>query len=295
MYETSAKNLRLVNYLLLVCIAGAVLLLIRDVMTSVLTKSSPSFPVKKAEAEPPTARKGLMQYAPVLQKNPFGKPMELRQLSSSQESSQGMKDLTTSDLALIGTAVGSEKFGYAVFEDKSHPGQQEVFSIGDNVFDYGRLKSIGHTSAVIERNSSTFTVTMPELSMVSDDGGQVGEDERASAPSFAKKIGEREYVLDGRRVQKSLENPEQILTDARLLPNIKDGRQEGFTISEVIPGGIYHSLGLRNGDILLRINSLEISNPEVAIQAMTALRGMNTVNLDIVRNGQPLSMNYRIK
>jgi general secretion pathway protein C len=79
------------------------------------------------------------------------------------------------------------------------------------------------------------------------------------------------------------------------LPNIKDGRQEGFTISEVVPGGIYQSLGLRNGDILLKINGLEISNPEVAIQAMSALRGMNNVDLDIIRSGKNISMSYRMR
>ena len=79
------------------------------------------------------------------------------------------------------------------------------------------------------------------------------------------------------------------------MPNIKDGRQEGFSISEVVPGGIYSSLGLRNGDILLRINGLEISNPEVAIQAMSGLKGMSNIDLDVIRNGRKISMNYRIK
>lgn len=79
------------------------------------------------------------------------------------------------------------------------------------------------------------------------------------------------------------------------MPNIKNGVQEGFSISEVRPGGLYESLGLRNGDILLRINNLEISKPEVAIQAMSALRGMNTVNLDIIRNSSKLTMSYQIR
>lgn len=119
--------------------------------------------------------------------------------------------------------------------------------------------------------------------------------EDAPEDSFARQVGEREYLLDSRRVQESLENPEQILTDARLLPNFVDGKQEGFRISEVVPDGLYGSLGLQNGDILLRVNGLEISNPEVAIQAMTALRGMNRVNLDIIRGGKNMAMSYQIR
>ena len=117
----------------------------------------------------------------------------------------------------------------------------------------------------------------------------------APKTSFARKVGEQEYILDSRQVQKSLENPEQILTHARLLPNFVNGKQEGFKISEVVPDGLYHSLGIRNGDILLRVNGLEISNPEVAMQAMTGLKGMNEINLDILRKGKNMSMNYQMR
>ncbi|MBI5050370.1 MAG: hypothetical protein HZC11_05770 [Nitrospirae bacterium] len=74
-----------------------------------------------------------------------------------------------------------------------------------------------------------------------------------------------------------------------------DGRQEGFTLSEIKPGGLYDSLGLRNSDVLLNVNSLEISSPDVAVQAMSALRGMDRVNLDIIRNGEKITMTYQIR
>jgi general secretion pathway protein C len=113
--------------------------------------------------------------------------------------------------------------------------------------------------------------------------------------AFAQKVGEKEYILDQKRIQEALNTPEQILTDARLLPNIRDGRQEGFNISEVKTGGLYDSLGLRNGDVLLKVNRLEISSPDVAMQAMSALKGMDRVNLDVIRNGSRMTMTYQVK
>ncbi len=85
------------------------------------------------------------------------------------------------------------------------------------------------------------------------------------------------------------------MTDARLLPVIKNGKQEGFIISEIVPEGMYHSLGLKNGDTLLKINGLEISNPEVAIQAMSTIKGTNNVNLDIIRNNRKMTLNYQMR
>ena len=60
-------------------------------------------------------------------------------------------------------------------------------------------------------------------------------------------------------------------------------------------GGIYQSLGLQNGDALLRINEYNISNPENALQAFTALRGMDRVQVDIVRDGTKMTLTYQIR
>ncbi|MBI5098223.1 MAG: PDZ domain-containing protein [Nitrospirae bacterium] len=296
MLEFSLKKLRFLNYFLAALILIAVLLLIRDTVSFSLLKKEPPAAVSKNKLSRQTAmeKKNLMHYSSILEKNPFGSPMSLRPIAVSQAEGKETPDVSLSDLILVGTAVGSNNLSYAIFENKIQAqGPQEIFKLGENVFNYGRLKKIEKSSVEIERNASTYTVSIPDV--INTTGNIAERTAETQQSSFAKQIGEREYIIDSRKIQKSLENPEQILTHARLLPNIKDGRQEGFTVSEVVPGGIYQSLGLRNGDILLKINGLEISNPEVAIQAMSALKGMNNVDLDIIRNGKNISMSYRIR
>ena len=112
---------------------------------------------------------------------------------------------------------------------------------------------------------------------------------------FARKTEEGSYILDQKAIQAALEKPRQIMTDARLLPHMVDGKQEGFVIREIKPGGVYQSLGLRNGDILLRVNEFGLSNPETALQAFTALRGMDRLELDVVRGGSKMSLTYDIR
>jgi general secretion pathway protein C len=86
-----------------------------------------------------------------------------------------------------------------------------------------------------------------------------------------------------------------MMTDARLRPNIVNGREEGFALSEVKSGGVYQSLGLQDGDVLLRINEYDISNPERALQAFTALKGLDRVQIDLVRSGARMTMTYQIR
>jgi len=296
MLEVSTGKLRLINYFLVTLILAAVILLVRDTIIFNLSKEDLPAEISKDNSprQPVPEKKNIMQYSSVLEKNPFGAPMTLRPLAVTQSEGKEAAAFSLSDLILVGTAFGSDNLNYAIFEDRTQEnGQQEIVRLGENVFNYGKLKKIERSSVEIERGSVNYTVTMPEIVQNTDTSQeQAGEVPQAS---FAKQVGEREYILDSRRIQSALENPQQILTHARLLPNIKDGRQEGFSISEVVPGGIYSSLGLRNGDILLRINGLEMSNPEVAIQAMSGLKGMSNIDLDVIRNGRKISMNYRIK
>ncbi len=45
----------------------------------------------------------------------------------------------------------------------------------------------------------------------------------------------------------------------------------------------------------MRINEYDISDPERALQAFTALRGLDRIQLDLIRNGAKMTMTYQIK
>jgi general secretion pathway protein C len=293
--EKSLKKFRFVNYMLAVFILFAILISARNIISMSFSKKEVSHVISEDNSLHDIKKKDIMQYSAILEKNPFGKPMKLEPIAVEQEKDKPYGAL--SDLILAGTVVGPKELSYAIFEDKSpsSPGGQDVFAYKENVFNYGVLTHISGSSVEIERDSVIYTVTFQPDTAGTDREEQIERHVETPRGSFAKKVGEQEYILDSRRVQKSLESPEQILTDARLLPNFVDGKQEGFRISEVVPDGLYHSLGLRNGDVLLKVNGLEISNPEVAMQSMTALRGMNRVNLDIIRKGKNMSMSYQIR
>lgn len=291
MLEFSLRKINIINYLLIVLAISAALLLTRDVINTVFLKKTP----RTIDAEGKTTTdtgarlKDIMNYASIAEKNPFGAPVKFYPVTTrNMESPQG----SPSELVLVGTVTGSKNMSYAIIADKSRTGplNQEVFAYGKDVYGYGTLMRIEKGFVELSQGANTYTLPLADIQIEELKTGS-----SASQAQFVKKIGEKQYLLDRRKVQQALESPEHILSDARLYPNIKNGKQEGFLVLEVIPGGIYDSLGLKNGDVLLRINGLQISNPEVAIQAMSALRGMNTVNLDIIRGSSKMTLNYQIR
>jgi len=301
MLEFSLKKIRYLNIAIIALTVVSSLVIIRFIVDTSFSKKEPySAFVDDRQSGKAVKGMNIMLFSPVLEKNPFGKPMKLQPIGASKKSETGLTGPTEiSDLFLIGTVVGPRYISYAVFQEKAKAGHQDIFTYGDQVYDYGILTEIERSAVEIQRDGMSYSLKI-DYEKISDrpkkgPARSISGKRSTSRGTFAKKIGEREYVLNRSKLQKSIENPEKILTDARLLPNIIDGKQEGFKISEVVPNGLYHSLGLRNGDILLNINGLEISNPEVAIQAMSALKGMNRINLDIMRSGENMSMDYQLR
>ena len=267
-----------INIALGLLLLGVIAFALRGITTEMLTPKR-----KPPMAMPSTAPKvrAFSDYSPIAKKNPFGPPMELTQLSGSEGKSATIKEFT-----LIGVVSGAAKYSYAIFADKT--GSQEVFRIGQDVFGAGRLKEVKKDRVVIDSQGKTSEIEIADLAKVEivKSSGQI--------ESIAKAEGGA-YTIEQRKIQQALENPKQIMSDARLLPNIVNGKQEGFIVRELKPEGLYASLGLQNGDILLRINELELSSAEAALQAITALQGLDRIQLDLIRGGSRMTLTYQIK
>jgi general secretion pathway protein C len=280
----------------------AVLLLARDTVRLVFTKDRVQAPPVSGSIafKPERERKELLEYAPILENNVFGFPAgKLTPLSSVEERSAEVV-FGAADLKLVGAVAWRDGTGYAIVEGAGTG--QEVFKTGDYIEGVGRLLTMEATSMLIETAEGEVRVPIKEMKP-SGAGTRTTSARAARAPAkgkgpskgFAMKTSENTYVVNQKAVDESLENPRNILTDARLLPRMVNGVQEGFVMREVRQGGIYDKLGLRNNDILLGVNDLQLSSPETALKAFTALRGMNRIELDVVRNGRKMTLTYTLR
>ena len=57
---------------------------------------------------------------------------------------------------------------------------------------------------------------------------------------------------------------------------------------DVAEDSFYSRLGLRNGDVLQRINGLDLDSPDKALEAFTKLRDARRIELEIERGGAPV-------
>ena len=194
------------------------------------------------------------------------------------------------DLTLLGTVAGSTRESFILVRRIS-TAEERVFRIGDRVFDLGLLHAVRKETADIRNGSQLITLRTPQAPAEGDKpaAAQPGQQGVIAATSGGSGI------IDQRALNAALDNIGQAMTDARLLPSVKDGKVEGFRVSEVKPQGVFAAVGLKNGDVLLKINEFPIDSPEKAIQSFMTLKGQNRIKLDLLRDGAPTSLTYDIR
>lgn len=280
------RIIRSINYILGFLLLLAVLFFIRDTITAFSSPMGKGMPPESKAQN--AVRPAFQDYAAIVKSNPFGPPgNELKQLSTATAE----KSAARSDLILVGTAAGSAVHSYAIFADKAN--NQEVYKTGGMVRGLGKIVRVDKDRVIVRNSGVTTEIHLADIINIIE--AKAPQEVGKQSASFVRNVGEGTYIVDQNRIQQALERPNQIMADARLLPNVADGKQQGFMLSEVKPGGIYQSMGLQNGDVLLRINEYNISNPESALQAFIALKGMDRVQIDIIRSGAKMTMTYQIR
>lgn len=196
------------------------------------------------------------------------------------------------DLLLLGTAAGSLRESFILVRRIS-TGEERVFRLGERVFDLGLLYAVRKETADIRNGSQLVTLRTPQAPAEGDKPSAATAQPAQQGVIAATTGGSG--IIDQRALNAALDNIGQAMTDARLLPSVKDGKVEGFRVSEVKPQGVFAAVGLKNGDVLLKINEFPIDSPEKAIQSFMTLKGQNRIKLDLLRDGAPTSLTYDIR
>jgi len=249
-----------------------------------------------ATAAPASESQDLMSFAPILERGLFGKATQGKLSPMQGVTAPGQASAppapSVSDLTLLGTAVGSFRETFAlVLKGSTH--EERVFRLGETVFSAGPLVSVKKDVAEIVVGGKRVKILTPNA--VAAQPAQPAAPAQQPGGGLAAPTGAGNYVVDQRALNAALDNIGQAMTDARLLPSMKDGKVEGFKASEVKPQGIFGTIGIRNGDILLRMNDFPIDSPEKAIQSFASLKGQSRIKLDLIRDGQPTTFNYDIR
>lgn len=244
---------------------------------------------QKSGAQPQMATT-LQSHAIILEKGLFGPATRGTLTVLAQQPVNSLQTTSPTDVILLGTVAGSPRSSFVLVRRVSS-NEERVFRLGEKVFDLGVLWVVRKETAELRSGNQTITLRTPVAPAETDKPFLANQPAAGVVPSSGSGAG----IIDQRALHQALDNIGQTMTDARLLPSMNDGKVEGFRLSEVKPQGIFNSLGLKNGDVLVRINDFPIDSPEKTIQVFMTLKGQSRIKLDLIRDGAPSSLQYDIR
>jgi general secretion pathway protein C len=111
-----------------------------------------------------------------------------------------------------------------------------------------------------------------------------------------RRTGEFQYTVDKEEVRQLREDPGRMMTQVRVVPNFGEGGQpDGFKVFAIRPGSLFARIGLQNGDVIRRINGVEMQAPDQALEAYQRLKDETTIHIDLVRQNQAKTLTYVIQ
>ena len=245
-------------------------------------------------------KKSLRMYRPISQQNVFNSAS-----TGDQQGTQGPKTTkntaplkkTDLNVELIGTVVGSSQDSFAIIEDHQSR-EQELYQVDDMIQDQARVVEISRCKVLVLRGGTEEIIECPEPdaetkkspstvrysgSPKKDDGYNV------------KQVSDSEFVIDEEEVESALGNINQLLTQIRVVPNFQDGKADGFKVFAIKPQSIFAKIGLKNGDVIRKVNDQDITSPEKAFGVFQELRNEKNLTVEISRRGQNQSLSYEIR
>ncbi len=202
---------------------------------------------------------------------------------------------TSLKLKLLGTVVDpDEKQAFAVIENSA--GTQQLYRLSDVVGE-AKIVKIERNRTLLNHNGKVEALEVDFALKSSSSPRQSGRGKRnGNASSEVSRISEGEYLVSKQYLTSQMSNMNRLLTQVRAVPNLnKSGAANGFKLFSIKRNSIFAKLGLKNRDVIQRINGVELNSAEKGLELFQALRSETSFEVDLIRNSQKTTLRFNIQ
>ena len=84
------------------------------------------------------------------------------------------------------------------------------------------------------------------------------------------------------------------LKQVRIAPVVNGGKVAGYQVNNLPANSIAFRYGLRNGDVVSRVNGIQLENMSRLAFIYSTIRPGSPVSVEILRKGQPVTLNFNV-
>ncbi|MBN8807724.1 MAG: PDZ domain-containing protein [Sphingomonas sp.] len=187
--------------------------------------------------------------------------------------------VTSLQLTLYGTRL-DDASGQASAIIAGPDGVQNSVGVGEEIVPGVRLKAVAFDHVTIERGG------VPEELYIDQSGGPASANP-ASAPAPG--------VPNTRAVDPGTVTASQVRSDIAFSPRIADGRIAGLIVHPQGNGTAFHSIGLRDGDVITVAGGVQLNGPADVERALAGLKPGSDLMITVERGQQTLPLAVTIR
>ena len=209
------------------------------------------------------------------------------------------KELTASELyELEGIRLAGTIPGNAIWVEEG--GKQRVILQGEKLKGYDLL-SVEDDRVILSRGSSTVTVYLR----------YAGRNVAAAPPPPSPPVPRpapaaplpgvtaagpgQKGSIPRETVNKLLLDPLDEMKKFRLRPKFDGEKALGVEVQWMDNASFLNALGVEKGDVIQTVNGLQIQNMGDVVNVINSLMGGSNFDVKVLRQGQPMDLNYNIK
>jgi general secretion pathway protein C len=258
---------------------------ISGIVQSRLQRSSDNASVGVTPTKGATKVRPVSEYLIMTKRDLFAAPSDEPDLATVG----GSLPSGPTDMRLLGTG-GSGAAGFAIVENKSGK-EQVVVGIGEEL-NGAELTQIGWRRAVLRRAGvEELLIVPPDVAVET----AKKTTKRTSKNGNIQELGDDRWMVAQTEVQHQLENLGSLFTQMRAVPNMKDGAANGFRIFAIRRNSLFQKLGLKNNDVVQRVNGMDLNDPARAMGLLEDLKGETRLTIDVLRGKEPRTLTYEIR
>lgn len=104
-----------------------------------------------------------------------------------------------------------------------------------------------------------------------------------------------DYSLPRKRLTNAFRNPEKLLQDVSIVPEIKRGKTLGFRINNLRTHSFLWSNGLRKNDIITAVNGKKLQSASDGLKYYQQLMRMDNFTISVLRNNKEEVITYEVR
>ncbi len=244
------------------------------------------------------------KYSSIPERNIFSPADRGQKLLSREErkpsspaggAAEGSRLSSPGNYLLVGTVTGPGGHSWAILQEKGSR-KQQIFRVRGNI-DGGKIIQVSRNQIQIERDGKKETLRLSEEEARPRPPAK-GLSPPSPAPAkgeVVRKLSANRFLVNREDVNAAVGDINQFMTQARLRPHFEMGKASGYSVSEVVPGSLMEKLGLRNNDVIKKVNGMAVTQPEEVMQAYGQLQRDSNIEVEIERGGRSEILRYEIR